>query len=113
MNAEKIAIFKMRTTADATNLKELINQKVKPLKWEFSDYTDSDGEVHNVLAMELELLDGKRGIYRTEVRAFIEKFNHYTDIFGTEPVEDRPAIVITGVKSQRGNPYINFELVEE
>ncbi|MBO5869658.1 MAG: hypothetical protein J6Q89_02805 [Clostridia bacterium] len=113
MNTEKIAIFKMRTTADATNLKELIKQTVKPLKWEFSDYIDSDGEKHNVLAMELETSEGKRGIYRTEVRAFIEKFNIYNDVFGTEPVEDRPAIVITGVKSQRGNPYINFEIVEE
>lgn len=113
MNAEKIAIFKMKTTADAKNLKDLIGQTVRPCKWEFSDYTDSDGENHNVLALELVTPDNKRGIYRTEVRAFIEKFNVYIDLFHDEPEAERPRITITGVSSKRGNPYINFEIVEE
>lgn len=117
MNAnikELLATFKMRTTADATNMKELINRKVKPLKWEFSEYTDSDGENHTVLAMDLETDDGKiKGIYRTEVKAFIEKFRVYMDVFGAIPDDERPLITITGVKSQRGNPYINFDIVEE
>ena len=117
MNAnikELLATFKMRTTADAKNLKELINRRVKPMKWEFSDYTDSDGEIHTVLAMELETDDPKiNGIYRTEVKAFIEKFRVYMDVFGNVPIEERPLIMITGVKSQRGNPYINFDIVEE
>ena len=111
-NLEKIALFKMKMTADNKNLKDIIGEKVRPMKWAFSNYTDADGEIHTVLALDLEFTDGHRENYRTEVKAFIEKFNIYAEVFADEPDAERPRIVITGKNSKRGNRYINFEIVE-
>lgn len=112
-NAEKIKLFKMKMTADNKNLKDIIGLTVKPLNWEQSNYTDAEGEIHTVLAIELLMPDGKREFYRTEVKAFIEKFNIYDEVFRTEPDEEKPSIKITGKDSKRGNKYINFDIIEE
>lgn len=111
-NAEKMTLFKMRMTADAKNIKDLIGQTVQPAKWNFSNYTDSDETIHTVLALDLRFKDGHTEMYRTEVRAFIDKFNVYAEVFGDEPEAELPWIVITGKSSQRGNKYVNFDIVE-
>ena len=109
-NVDKIALFKMKVTSDQKNVKELIGKQVKPLKWEFTKYEDSEGEQHIVLAIDL-LVDGQREIYRTETQAFITKFEVYIEVFGDEPEEERPMIEITGKNSKRGNKYVNFDVI--
>lgn len=110
INAELLNKFKMKQTAEAANLKTHINEVLKIGSWEMTEYVDVDGTYHNVLS--LAIADSK-DIYRTEVRAFIEKFKAYIDVFGECPVEERPCIKITGKTSKKRNEYISFEIVDE
>lgn len=105
MITEAMRKFKMSNTQTMENIKVLIGQTVKPLYWQMSEYTDSDGEVHHVLAIDF----AERGCFRTEVAAFIERFNSYIDAFSGE--EEFPSIIITGKNSKRGNPYISFDVI--
>lgn len=107
---ELLEKFKMKQTAEAGNLKSHIGETLKIGKWETSEYCDVDGTYHNVLS--LSIADSK-DIYRTEVKAFIEKFRTYAEVFGDEPVDDRPLIKITGKTSKKRNEYISFEIVDE
>lgn len=107
---ELLERFKMKQTSEAGNLKSHINEILKVDKWEISEYSDADGGYHRVLALSIA---GTKDIYRTEVAAFLEKFQTYIDVFGEESVEDRPAIKITGKTSKRKNDYISFEIVDD
>lgn len=110
VKTELLEKFKMKQTADASNLKNYIGEVLAIQGWESSEYVDADGKYHKVLALAIA---GTSDIYRTEVSAFIEKFNAYVDVFGDEPVEDRPRIKITGKTSKKSNAYISFEIVDE
>lgn len=110
VKTELLEKFKMKQTADAANLKNYIGEILSVENWEISDYVDADGKYHKVLALKIA---GTGDIYRTEVTAFIEKFNAYIDVFGEEPVDDRPRIKITGKTSKKSNTYISFEIVDE
>ena len=110
INADLIQKFKMMQTADAANLKSHIGETIKVSDWEFSEYSDVDGQYHNVLALSMP---NTREIYRTEVRAFIDKFKKFITVFENVPVEERPFIKITGKTSKKKNDYIDFILTDE
>jgi len=103
MELTKIQRYKMTRTRDLPNIREIIGETVHVSAELLTEYTDPDGEIHKVLSL---LTD--RGYYKTEVAAFIEAFAEFVEVFGDE----RPAITITGKTSKRGNPYVNFEIVE-
>lgn len=110
IKTELLEKFKMKQTAEALNLKTHIGEILQVATWEISEYSDVDGNYHRVLALSVI---GTSDFYRTEVAAFIEKFQTYIDVFGNEPLEDRPRIKITGKTSKRKNEYISFEIVDE
>lgn len=107
MEMTKIELYKLRKTQDMPNIKEIIGEIVTPIAEYEHEYTDADGEVHKVLA--LKLADGR--YMRTEVTAFIENYHDYIAVFGEDA--ERPAITITGKKSKRGNPFVNFTVAGE
>ena len=110
INPELLERFKMKQTAEAGNLKSHIGEVLSIAKWEKSEYVDEDGVYHNVLSLAV---DGTKDIYRTEVKAFIEKFDKYIDVFGSESIENRPCIKITGKTSRKKNEYISFEICDK
>lgn len=103
----KMELYRLRKTAEMPNIKDIIGETMTPCAWHEHEYTDADGEVHNVLAIAFD--NGK--YYRTEVAAFIENFRDYVAVFGDD--ENRPAIQISGKRSKRGNPFVNFVVVGE
>lgn len=109
IKTELLEKFKMKQTAEAGNLKSHIGEILKVERWETSEYVDVGGVYHNVLALSIS---GTKDILRTEVKAFIEKFNSYVSVFGEESIEDRPLIKITGKTSKNRNEYISFEIVD-
>lgn len=106
---ELLEKFKLKQTQEAGNLKSHIGEILIVEKWEVSEYVDEDGALHNVLALAVK--DSKEYL-RTEVKAFIEKFRKYVDVFGDEAIDDRPAIKITGKQSRKKNDYISFDIVD-
>ena len=110
ISKELLERFKMKQTAEAANLKTHIGEVLAIEKWETSEYVDADGVPHAVLSLSI---NGTGDIYRTEVRAFIEKFRTYIDVFGECPIDQRPLIKITGRTSKKRNEYISFEIVDQ
>lgn len=92
------------------NLKDCEGLVIRPVAFHTHGYDDSDGKPHNVLVI-LNGNDGK--MYRTEVKAFIDKFMKYDESFGEMPDDEKPEIVVTIKTSQKGNRYVNFELVAD
>lgn len=110
INQNLVDRFKMKQTAEAVNLKTHIGEFFRVEKYEISEYTDVAGTYHRVLAINPA---GTKDIYRTEVAAFIEKFQAYIECFGDAPLEDRPYIKITGKNSKKNNTYISFDICDE
>ena len=52
-------------------------------------------------------------MYKTEVKAFIEKFMQYDASFGDLPDDEKPEITIVLNTSRAGNRYVTFDLVED
>lgn len=92
------------------NLKECEGQIIKPVAFHTHTYVATDGKEHSVLVIK----DGKTGkMYKTEVKAFIEKFLKYDESFGADPDDEKPDIVITINTSKAGNRYVNFDLADD
>lgn len=109
IKSELLEKFKMTQTVEAANLKSHVGEILIVERWELSDYVDSDGKPHTVLALKVK---DEKEYLRTEVKAFIDKFNKFVAVFGDEPIDDRPALKITGKTSRKKNDYISFELVD-
>ena len=93
-----------------TNLKEVEGLIIHPVAFHTHTYTDADNKEHQVLV----IFNGEdQKFYKTEVKAFIEKFMKYDESFGDLPDEEKPKIVITPNISKKGNKYVNFDLVDE
>lgn len=91
------------------NLKECEGQIISPVAYHTHTYTGTDGKEHSVLVIK----DGKTGkMYKTEVKAFIEKFMKYDESFGADPDDQKPDIVIIINTSKAGNRYVNFDLAD-
>lgn len=91
------------------NLKDCEGMIVSPVAVHTHTYTAQDGSEHQVLVIK-NGHDGK--FYKTEVKAFIEKFLKYEESFGALPDEEKPDIVIVINQSKKGNRYVNFDLVD-
>ena len=92
------------------NLKDCEGLVIKPVATHTHTYTATDGSEHSVLVI-LNGNDGK--FYKTEVKAFIEKYLKYDEAFGDLPDEEKPEIVIVINVSKKGNRYVNFDLINK
>lgn len=93
-----------------TNLKDCEGMTLSPIGVHTHTYTANDGSEHQVLVIK----NGKDGkFYKTEVKAFIEKFLKYMEAFGGMPDDQKPDIVIAMNVSKKGNKYVNFELLKK
>ena len=91
------------------NLKDCEGLIIAPVAFHTHTYEDSDNKEHQVLVI-FNGLDGT--MYKTEVKAFIDKFMKYDESFGDLPDSEKPQIKIILNTSKKGNKYVNFELVE-
>lgn len=90
------------------NLKEIDGTVISPVAHLTRTYEDKEGNEHQVLVVK----DGKSGkLYKTEVKAFINKFLNYLETFGDCPDDELPDIKIACRDSKAGNKYVNFDLV--
>ena len=106
MELTKLELFKAMNDKH-TNLKDCEGQIISPVAYHTHNYQDADGKEHTVLVIK----DGKTGeMYKTEVKAFIEKFLKYDEAFGDSSDEEKPDIVIVLNTSKKNNRYVNFDL---
>ena len=107
MELTKMELFKAMNDKHE-NLKDCEGMIISPVAVHTHTYTAADGTEHSVLVIK----NGKDGkFYKTEVKAFIEKFMKYMEAFGDSPDEEKPDIVIVLNQSQKGNRYVTFDLV--
>lgn len=91
------------------NLKDCDGLVISPVGFNTHTYDDSTGKQHQVLV----IYNAKdKTMYKTEVKAFIEKFMKYDESFGDLPDDQKPDIIIVMKTSKAGNRYVNFDLVE-
>lgn len=91
------------------NFKDCEGLIVKPIAFITSNYEGQDGKLHT----KLVILNGNdKQMYKTEVKAFIEKFMQYDESFSDVPDDEKPELVITIKTSKAGNKYVSFDLVE-
>ena len=106
MELTKMELFKAMNDKH-TNLKDCEGMIISPVAVHTHTYTASDGSEHTVLVIK----NGKDGkFYKTEVKAFIEKFLKYEEAFGSAPDAEKPEIIIVMNVSKKGNRYVNFDL---
>ena len=92
------------------NFKDCEGLIVKPVAFTTSNYEGQDGKLHT----KLVILNGNdKQMYKTEVKAFIEKFLKYDESFGSDPDAEKPDIVIKINTSKAGNRYVNFDLADD
>ena len=107
MELTKMELFKAMNDRHK-NLKDCESQIISPVAHHTHTYSGADGKEHAVLVIK----DGKTGqMYKTEVKAFIEKFLKYDEAFGDAPDSEKPDIVIILNTSKKGNRYVNFDLM--
>ena len=107
MELTRLELFKAMNDKHE-NLKDCEGMIISPVAVHTHTYTAADGSEHSVLVIK----NGKDGkFYKTEVKAFIEKFMKYMESFGDLPDEEKPDIVIVINQSKKGNKYVNFDLM--
>ena len=108
MEFTKLELFKAMNDKHV-NLKDCEGMKIKPVAYHTHEYEDAEGKTHAVLVI-------KNGydntMYKTEVKAFIQKFMQYLEAFGDEADEAKPDIIIPLNTSKKNNKYVNFDLIE-
>lgn len=106
MELTRMELFKAMNDKH-TNLKDCEGMVISPVAVHTHSYSDESGKEHTVLVIK----NGKDGkFYKTEVKAFIEKFLKYEESFGDMPDEEKPDIVVIINTSKKGNRYVNFDL---
>ena len=101
-------LFRAKNGDGVENVRDCEGQILRPIAFTTKRYIGQDEKEHEVLIIK----DGKTGkMYKTEVRAFIEKYRDYEESFGGEDDSEKPEIVIILNKSKKGNTYVNFDLV--
>lgn len=109
MELTKMELFKAMNDKH-TNLKDCEGMIISPVAFHTHEYEDNNGKTHTVLVIK----DGKSGeMFKTEVKAFIDKFMKYDEAFGEVPDEEKPDIVIVLNTSKAGNKYVNFDLANK
>lgn len=110
MELSPVEIFRAINGDGITNVKNCEGQIISPVAHHTHTYEDQEGKEHTVLVIK----DGKTGeMYKTEVQAFIKKFMSYDEAFGALPEKEQPDIVIVMRKSQKGNQYVNFDVMDK
>ena len=108
MELTPIELFRAKNGDGVSNVKECEGEIIKPVAFTTKAYTGQDGKEHNVLIIK----DEKSGrMYKTEVKAFIEKFLDYDSSFGACDDSEKPEIIIVMKESKKGNKYVTFDLV--
>ena len=106
MELTKMELFKAMNDKH-TNLKDCEGMIISPLAFHTHEYEDNNGKVHTVLVIK----DRKTGEkFKTEVKAFIDKFMKYDEAFGECADNEKPDIVIVLNTSKANNKYVNFDL---
>ena len=102
-------LFRAKNGDGVQNVRDCEGQILQPVAFTTKRYIGQDEKEHEVLIIK----DGKTGgMFKTEVRAFIEKFKDYVDSFMDADDAEKPEIVIILNKSKKGNTYVNFDLAE-
>lgn len=108
MELTPIELFRAKNGDGVSNVKECEGEIIKPVAFTTKTYTGQDDKEHNVLIIK----DGNSGrMYKTEVKAFIEKFLDYDASFGGCDDSEKPDITIVLKESKKGNKYVTFDLV--
>ena len=96
-------------TGAVKNIKDLgEGEIIHPAGYHCHTYESQDGSEHQVLVIK----DGKTGeLYKTETKAFIQKFLQFDEAFGDLPDDQKPDLAICFKESKRGYKYVNFEVV--
>ena len=109
MELTSIELFRAKNGDGVQNVRECEGQIIKPVAFTTKRYIGQDEKAHEVLIIK----DGKTGgMFKTEVKAFIEKFRDYVESFMDAEDDEKPDIVIILKKSKKNNTYVNFDLVE-
>lgn len=109
MELTPIELFRAKNGDGVQNVKECEGEIIYPVAYTTKVYTGQDEKEHHVLIIK----DGKSGrMYKTEVKAFIEKFIDYDSSFGGCDDSEKPGIVIVAHTSKKGNKYVSFDLVD-
>ena len=109
MELTSIELFRAKNGDGVQNVRECEGQIIKPVAFTTKRYIGQDEKEHEVLIIK----DGKTGgMFKTEVKAFIEKFRDYVESFMDAEDDEKPDIVIILKKSKKNNTYVNFDLVE-
>lgn len=109
MELTRTELFKAKNDRHE-NLKNCDGLVICPVAYVTYTYEDSNGKEHAVLVIK-NSRDGQ--MYRTEVKAFIEKFMTYLESFGDCPDDEKPLIVVKLNESKKGNKYVNFDLMDD
>ena len=103
-------LFRAKNGDGVENVRDCEGQILRPVAFTTKKYIGQDEKEHEVLIIK----DGKSGgMFKTEVRAFIEKYRDYEESFGDCLDDEKPEIVIILNKSKKGNTYVNFDLADE
>ena len=109
MEFTRVEKFRALNSRDVANVKDCEGEILRPVAYLTHEYEDADGKTHNVLVIK----DGKSGaMYRTEVKAFIQKFLAYDEAFGSMADDEKPEISIQLQQSKKGNKYVTFDVVD-
>ena len=109
MEFTRVEKFRALNSRDVANVKDCEGEILRPVAYLTHEYEDADGKTHNVLVIK----DGKSGaMYRTEVKAFIQKFLAYDESFGSMADDEKPEILIQLQQSKKGNKYVTFDVVD-
>ena len=109
MEFTRVEKFRALNSRDVANVKDCEGEILRPVAYLTNEYEDADGKIHNVLVFK----DGKSGaMYRTEVKAFIQKFLAYYESFGSMADDEKPEILIQLQQSKKGNKYVTFDVVD-
>ena len=85
-------LFRAKNGDGVENVRDCEGQIIRPIAFTTKRYIGQDEKEHEVLIIK----DGKSGgMFKTEVRAFIEKYRDYEESFGSEDDEEKPEIVIS------------------
>ena len=106
MKMTPVEIFKAMNGEGVQNVRECEGLVIIPVDYHTHTYTSQDGKEHLVLVIKSK----DDGLYKTEVQAFIKKFMSYDEAFGELPEDQKPAMVVKLVKSQKGNTYVTFDV---
>lgn len=102
-------LFRAKNGDGVQNVKDCEGQIIRPVAFTTKRYVGSDEKEHEVLIIK----DGKTGgMFKTEVKAFIEKYRDYEESFGGCSDDEKPDIVIVLNTSKKGNQYVNFDLAD-